>query len=130
MPGAGRAPRGEFCRVLAEIPHVSLVVLRVVVERLLCQRPADIHQIVDHDGSDTEQHPGLVQDAHDIPDWLALLGSFVDEGRAGREREVWVVDSIPLAVLVLEAAHPGGLWRVGEWICGCRGRGGGGGDTN
>src|SRR5712691_1411846 len=82
----------EVRRVLAEVPDVPMLVLRVPVEGLLLTLAPDQYLIEDDGRTDAEDHLRLVRDEDGNPARLSFLGPAEEEGRARSEREVLVVD--------------------------------------
>ena len=82
----------ELDGVLAEVPHVPVVVLRVVVERPLGELPVEEEPIEDDPALDSVDD--LRSGRHDehVPSLFAILGAFVDEPRPGLQRKPGIVD--------------------------------------
>src|SRR5437867_12581696 len=80
-----------FRRVLPEVPDVAVPVLREPVERILHELTVLERLVPNLDASNAEDLPDGMCDEELVPRGNALLLAFVEEGRAGIEREVQVV---------------------------------------
>ena len=82
----------ELGRLLAEVPDIPFLVLRVPVRRSLVQPAAKEQPVLDDDAGCAVDHLRSVRDRHDVACWLSVLDAYVDVSAPWDEREPLVVD--------------------------------------